>query len=250
MSAQHTPPNPIYDLLLTIILPSAVLEWLSQPDRLGPFWALVVALMIPLGFGIYTHFTRGGLNFFSVLGLVAIVLTGGLGLLKLDAFWFAVKEASVPIFLGLAFPLSHRWGKPLIESILLTPQLINRPLLDQSIVTPTQRTDFSKLLFKSSVGMAAGMVLSAVGNFLLAMYLLGGKEPGSEAFVKAIGKLNWAGFLVIGIPLCGVMLIVLTRFLKGVQHITGLERDDLMNPGQTVRRTVERPTSPPDGSGV
>lgn len=46
------------------------------------------------------------------------------------------------------------------------------------------------------------------------------------------------------------MLIVLTGFLKDVQRITGLERDDLMNPGQTVHRTVERPTSPTDSSGV
>ena len=46
------------------------------------------------------------------------------------------------------------------------------------------------------------------------------------------------------------MLIVLTGFLKGVQRITALERDDLMNPGQTVRRTIERPTSPTDQSGV
>jgi hypothetical protein len=239
MSAEPTPPNPIVDLLLTIILPSAALEWLSKPSRLGPFWALVVALMLPLGFGVYCYVTRGGLNFFSVLGLVAVMLTGGLGLLKLDAFWFAIKEASVPIFLGLAFPLSHRWGKPLIESILLTPQLINRPLLEKSIISPDQRTDFSKLLFKASLGMGSGMALSAIGNFLLAMFLLGGKEPGSEAFVKAIGKLNWAGFLVIGVPLCAVMFLVLTGFLKGVTRITGLEQDDLMNPGKTVRRTVD-----------
>lgn len=231
-------PNPIADLLLTVVLPSAALEWLSKADRLGPFWALVVALLMPLGFGIYCFITRGGLNFFSVLGLVAVLLTGGLGLLKLDAFWFAVKEASVPIFLGLAFPLSHRLGRPLVDSILLTPQLINRPALDNAIVTPEQRAGFSRLLWRASWGMGGGMLFSATANFFLAMRLLGDKAPGSEEFVKAIGTLNWAGFLVIGIPLMGVMLVVLFSFLRGVQRLTGLERDDLMNPGKTVRRQV------------
>lgn len=231
--------SPIADLLLTIVLPSAALEWLSVPARLGPFWALVVAAALPLGFGVYCFITRSGLNFFSVLGLVAVIVTGSLGLLKLDSFWFAIKEASVPVFLGLAFPLSHLWGRPLIESILLTPQLINRAVLQRALVTPEQRTSFAGLLLRASWGMGAGMLLSAVGNIALALHLLGGKEPGSEAFVKSIGTLNWAGFIVIGVPLLGIMFVVLMWFLRAVHRLTGLDRDDLMNPGKTVRKTVQ-----------
>jgi hypothetical protein len=36
------------------------------------------------------------------------------------------------------------------------------------------------------------------------------------------------------------MLLVMIRFLREIQKITGLERDDLLNPGRTVRRTVTR----------
>lgn len=230
--------SPVADLLLTVVLPSAALEWLSVPSRLGPFWALVVASLLPLGFGLYCYVTRSGLNFFSVLGLVAVIVTGGLGLLKLDAFWFAIKEVSVPVFLGLAFPLSHRWGRPLIESVLLTPQIVNRAAVQKALVTPMQQQSFDALLLRASWGMGSGMLLSAAGNFALALHLLGGKEPGSEAFVKSIGTLNWAGFLIIGIPLFGIMFIVLVWFLRALQRLTGLDRDDLMNPGKTVRRQV------------
>jgi hypothetical protein len=230
--------SPVADVLLTVVLPSAALEWLSEPSRLGPFWALVVAAMLPIGFGVYCYVTRSGLNFFSILGLVAVIITGGLGLLKLDAFWFAIKEACVPVFLGLAFPLSHRWGRPLIESILLTPQLINRAVLQRALVTPEQKESFAALLLRASWGMGSGMLLSAGGNFALAMHLLGGKEPGSEAFVKAIGTLNWTGFVIIGVPLFGIMFVVLMWFLRAVHRLTGLDRDDLMNPGKTVRKTV------------
>ena len=232
------PANPIADLLLTVVLPSAALEWLSEPARLGPFWALVAASLLPLGFGVYCYVTRSGLNFFSILGLVAVIVTGGLGLLKLDAFWFAMKEISVPVLLGLAFPLSHRWGRPLIESVLLTPQLIDRATLQRALVTPEQRRAFDALLLRASWGMGSGMLISAGANFALAMHLLGGKEPGSEAFVKGIGTLNWAGFIIIGVPLFAVMFVVLVWFLRAVQKLTGLDRDDLMNPGRTVRRRV------------
>ena len=233
------PANPIADLLLTVVLPSAALEWLSEPTRLGPIWALVIASLLPLGFGIYCYVTRSGLNFFSILGLVAVIVTGGLGLLKLDAFWFAIKEISVPVLLGLAFPMSHRWGRPLIESVLLTPQLINRAALQRALVTPDHQQAFSSLLLRASWGMGSGMLISAAANYSLAMHLLGGKEPGSEAFVKGVGTLNWAGFIIIGVPLFAVMFIVLVWFLRALQKLTGLDRDDLMNPGKTVKRTVQ-----------
>lgn len=239
MSTPSKPANPLADLLLTIVLPSVALEYLSKAERLGPFWALVVAALLPLGFGVYCYVTRSGLNFFSVLGLIAVLLTGGLGLLQLDAFWFAVKEASIPVFLGLAFPLSHRWGRPLIESILLTPQLINRPLIERTLATPQQRASFAALLLRASWGMGCAMFFSATANFFLALHLIGGKTPGSEAYVKAIGTLNWAGFLIIGLPMMGAMFMLLMWFLRALQKLTGLERDDLMNPGDTVRREVK-----------
>ena len=62
-----------------------------------------------------------------------------------------------------------------------------------------------------------------------------------QEYTKAIGRLNWAGFLVIGIPLMGVTLLLLLWLLRSVTRITGLERDDLMNQGTTVRRQVSNP---------
>lgn len=232
-------PHPLLDLGLTIILPSIALEKLSAPDKLGPVWALVVALLLPLGFGVWCYMQKRGLNFFSVLGLIAVLVTGGLGLLNLNAIWFATKEALFPVFLGIAFPLSHRWGKPLVSELLLNPQLINMPLLHQALDTPAKHSAFAALLKRASWGMTGTFLFSAVANFVLALYLLGEKAPGSEQYIKAIGRLNWAGFLVIGIPLMGVTLLLLLWLLRTLTRITGLERDDLMNQGTTVRRQVD-----------
>lgn len=236
-------PHPLLDLGLTIILPSIALEKLSAPDKLGPVWALVVALLLPLGFGVWCYMQKRGLNFFSVLGLIAVLVTGGLGLLNLNAIWFATKEALFPVFLGIAFPLSHRWGKPLVSELLLNPQLINMPLLHQALDTPEKHTAFARLLKRASWGMTGTFLFSAAANFLLALYLLGEKVPGSEEYTKAIGRLNWAGFLVIGIPLMGVTLLLLLWLLRTLTSITGLERDDLMNQGATVRRQVNNSAS-------
>lgn len=231
-------PHPLLDLGLTVILPSIALEKLSTPERLGPAWALVVALLLPLGYGIWCFTQKRGLNFFSILGLIAVIVTGGLGLLNLNATWFAAKEALFPVFLGIAFPLSHRWGKPLVSEMLLNPQVINLPLLHQALDTPAKHSSFAALLWRSSWGMTGTFLFSAAANFALALYLLGDKAPGSQEYTAAIGRLNWAGFLVIGIPLMGVTLLLLLWLLRSITRLTGLERDDLMNQGATVRRQV------------
>ncbi len=232
-------PHPLADLLLTVVLPSAALEWLSEPARLGPFWALVVSSLLPLSFGVYCWVTKAGLNFFSILGLLAVVVTGGLGLLKLDAFWFGIKEISVPVLIGLAFPLSHRWGKPMISAMLFAPHLLNERAVRESLDTASKLMGFDALLLRASWGMGASMLLSAALNFALAMYLLGGKEPGSEAYVQGIGTLNWGGTLIIGAPMLVAMMVVLRGFMIGLHRLTGLQKDDLMGPGRTVRTVVE-----------
>lgn len=231
-------PHALLDLLLTVIVPSVILELLSKPERLGPAWALVVALVMPLGYGIYCFASKHRLNFFSVLGLVAVTLTGGLGLLNLTAIWFAAKEAAFPVILGLAFPLSHRWGKPLIEELLLNPQVINQRACRKALDSNSKVEEFTSVLKRASWGMAAATFGSAIANSFLALALIGDHAPGSELYVKAIGKLNWLGFIVIGVPLLAVTLALLFWLLRRICSITGLERDDLLNPGKTVRRTV------------
>jgi len=231
-------PHPFADLLLTIILPSVVLESLSKPERLGPAWALVVALLLPLGFGVWCFIHKRGLNFFSVLGLVAIVITGGLGLLNLNAVWFAVKEAAFPIFIGIAFPLSFYWRRPLVNELLLNPQIINHTLLKQSLSTPEKQAAFSKLLGQASWALMGTMFVSAAANALLVLFYLKGTVPGTVEYTKAIGRQNWVGFIVIGVPMVAVTMTLLFWLLGRIQRLTGLERDDLMNPGTTVKRQV------------
>ena len=57
--------------------------------------------------------------------------------------------------------------------------------------------------------------------------------------MKGIGTLNWGGTLIIGAPLLAAMMLVMMSFMRGLRSLTGLRKDDLMNPGRTVRRVVE-----------
>ena len=234
----HHPPDLALDLSPNVVRLAHIPEHTSQPDDCGPGSAWIVAVAIQIGYGLWCYSPRRGMNFFAVCGLIAIVVTGGLGLLKLDLIWFSAKEAAFPLFLGLAFPLSLRFGRPLVSEMLLNPQVVNVPLIQQSLNTPERVSGFAHLLKQASWRMAGTMLCSAIANFFLCWYVLNGKTPGTEEYTQAIGRQNWMGFIVIGIPMVVVTMMLLFWLLKRVTALTGLERDDMMNGGQTVRRQV------------
>lgn len=233
-------PNPLADLVLTVVLPSLVLDQLSAPARLGPVGALIVSLLFPVVFAVWCWWKRAGWNLFSIIGFITVLLSGGLGLLKLDAFWFAVKESALPLALGAAFPLSYFFGRPLLGSLVMQPHLINLNTMRAALNSPDKNAEFQTALHRGSWFIGLATIGSSAGNFFLALYLLRDKEPGGETFVKGIGTLNWASVVVIGVPLCVVMLLVFVWLVRRIQAITGLEGADLLNPGRTVRRQVDR----------
>ncbi|MBL9117844.1 MAG: hypothetical protein JNJ83_22740 [Verrucomicrobiaceae bacterium] len=238
---QAKQPNPFVDLALTVLLPSFALESLSTKAWLGPnapIWALAIASALPLGYGVWCWLNKTGLNFFSVFGLIAVILTGGLGLMKLETHWFAFKEASVPVILGLCFPLSFLWKRPLVEALLFQPHIMNVTLLRKSVETEPKASQFRQLIWRASLGMGGMMLLSAVINYALAMWLLKGLVPQTPEHNSALSKLNWGGLLVIGVPMMAAMFFILLRLLRGIEEITGLDREDILNSGNTVRRSV------------
>ena len=75
------------DLLVSILIPSFILMKFSTPEYLGPSGALIIALAFPLGWGTFELIKYRKFNFIALLGLISVLLTGGIGLLELDAKW-------------------------------------------------------------------------------------------------------------------------------------------------------------------
>ena len=93
--------NLLVNIVCNIAVPSVVLTWGSKAAWLGPKGALIVALAFPLGYALYDLKERKKFNFISAIGFLSILITGSFALMKLDPFWFAVKEAAVPGVIGL-----------------------------------------------------------------------------------------------------------------------------------------------------
>lgn len=235
--------NPWQELIFTVLLPSLALEYLSADNRLGPFGALCASMVPPILFGLYSWHKKFTWNLFSIIGLGTVILSGILGLFEMSAFWIGIKESSISIVIALAFPVTAWFGKPLLDAIFMQPQFINVRAIQKARLEPHKDRAFKQMMLRCSWTTFIGMTLCSVGNFFYALYVLGDAVPGSEEFVKGLSKLNWMSMIVIGIPMTVIMMMVFFQFLKGAQTITQLEKDDLLNPGQTVRRKINGPQS-------
>lgn len=214
------------NLLFSIAAPMLILMKLS--DRLGSMNALLLALAFPLGYGIYDFWQRRQFNFIPTLGFVSTLATGGLGLMRLEPFWFAVKEASVPGLIGIAVLASHWTKRPLVRTFLLNEQVINLPRVNAAIDGRQMRGAFDALLKASTVLLAGSFFLSAFLNFVLARYLITAMPDTPEFNAQYGAMLGWS-WPVIVVPTMAVTIFALWRLVSGLQKMTGLTLDEILH---------------------
>ena len=218
--------NPFISIIFNIALPALVFYKLSSKDRLGPVYALLLGLSLPLIFGLQDFIRRRKANFISILGFVSILLTGSFGLMHLDGTWFAVKEATIPGLMGLAV-IGSTWTKfPLVKTILYNEKVIDVRLVDRELTARGNLARFQSLLVFTTCLLASSFFLSAALNFTLALNVL--KSPsGSPEFNQELGKMTALSYPVVVLPCMVITGIALWRLLAGIKAMTGLDLDTI-----------------------
>lgn len=193
---------------------------------LGPLWGLVIALAFPVGYGIYDFAARKKTNFLSIVGFGSVLLSGGLGLLKVGGFWFAVKEAAVPSVIGIAVLLSLRAKTPLVRELIFNDQILDVPRVEAALAQRQTQGPFEDLLKQASLWLACAFLGSAVLNFGLARYVLC-SPAGTPEFNAELGRMHMLSWPVIVAPSMAVMMLVFWRLIKGLTGLTGLSQDEI-----------------------
>ena len=257
MSAKKPPQeHPLANILINVIIPVLILSYLSKdpelqarlgkiakPWHIGPLKAMILALALPLGYGVW-HFikTRKG-NFFSALGMISILLSGGLtlylwnkdGTVKPNAgFLFGIKEALIPLVLGIAILTSHRTASPLIRVFLYNDSIFDIPKIETRVAEISAQADYDRLLLGATKLFATSFFLSSLMNLGLAQWFFRGFNAAAvdalEKYNAIIASVTGWGFAVIGVPIVIFLFFTLRRLLKGLEKLTGLTEDQLMLP--------------------
>lgn len=233
--------NLLLNLLFNIAIPTAVLSFLSKENRLGPGLGLAVAIAFPVVYAVWDYIVRRKMNAVSIIGFVSILLTGGLGVLKADGFWFAVKDAVIPLVIGIMILATLRSKRPLVHELLYNDQVLNTARIDAALAERGNKGAFDKLLFRSSCVLASGFLISSVTNYALARYLLK-SPPNTPEFNAELARMHLLSWPVIVLPSLAISLWALWQLLKGLEKLSGLPFDDLMHqPSGTTGAAGEGP---------
>ncbi len=216
--------NPLLNIGLNIALPAIVLMQLSREDRLGPVYGLLLALAFPVGYGLYDFVARRGFNFYSALGFVSVLLTGGIGLLKLPVEWLAIKEAAVPFVAGVAVLVSLRTRYPLIKTII--HQVIAVERVYAALQQRGRVQAYERRLVIVTYMVVFGLLVSTVLNYVLARVVVV-SDPGSTAFNEELGRMTALSFPVITVPSIIILVIALYYLVSGITKETGLDLQDI-----------------------
>lgn len=236
---QHQKPesgsSAIANLLFNIVLPVILLEKLS--DRFGadgPLIALIVALSFPLGYGLFEYLKFKKRNWISLLGFLNVLLTGGFALMSLEGIWFAVKEASIPLLIGLFVLASAYRKKPFIEILIYNPNFMDIERMEKELQERGNERAFHKHLRNSTLFLAGSFFLSAVLNFVLASLIFTKIDPSLELLEQQkilnsqISEMTWKSYLVIMLPSMICLFLILRYLALGISKFTGLKFTEVL----------------------
>lgn len=226
------PENGFVNIIVNVIVPVFILNKLST--QLGALNALILALAFPLGYGLWDLWQRKKVNYFSLLGLLNVGLTGGLAVASLDGHWFAVKEAVFPLLIGVFVLGSAFTQRPFIKTLLMNPQIMKTDVIDQKLRENNSLVEFESHLKISTYLLAGSFLISALLNYVLAIRIFKPLDPSlasearSVALNEQIAQMTSSSFLVIMVPSMIILFGILWYLLRGIKQHTGLALEEII----------------------
>lgn len=214
------------NLGFNIVIPTLILSKLSSDEYLGPVLGVVVALAFPVVYGLRDYVQAHKPNLFSIIGVISVLLTGGMSLLKLDPQYIAIKEAAVPTLLGIATLISIYTPYPLVRTFLFNDQVMQVDKVHAALEQRNAVAAFERHLTMASYMVAGSFFLSGVLNYVLAKRILV-SPPGSTELAQELGKMTALSFPVIAVPCTLVLAGTLYYLLSSIQKLTQLTLEEI-----------------------
>ncbi|GAB1265201.1 hypothetical protein NBRC116493_14410 [Aurantivibrio infirmus] len=220
--------NVFLELLINVVIPTLVLSFLSKEEYLGNKLALIVALSFPIIYGCKDFFGAHKINAFSILGVVTVALTGGMGLLEIDPKYIAIKEAAIPALLGIAVLISLKTRYPLVKTMIYNKKVLQVDKISQALKENNATEAFEKSLVNSSILLSMSFFLASITNYLLAKIVLV-SQPGTEEFNKELARMIALSYPVNVVPAMIVMGIAFFYTYRSIRKHTKLSFEEILN---------------------
>jgi hypothetical protein len=167
-------------------------------------------------------------GFIAILGFVSIFLTGIIGVFEFPTEWLAIKEAAVPLLIGLAVIISLKTPYPLVKKLIFNEELLDLKLIDEKLKENNNVFEIERILVKSTFMVAASFLLSTTLNFFLTKYIVV-SPAGTAAFNEELGTLTALSYPAIALPSTAVMFLAIYYVFKKITKLTGLKFEEILS---------------------
>lgn len=220
--------NQFINILFNIIIPLIILTRLSKDEYLGPVLGLLISLLFPLILGLYGLITRKQKSLISMVGFIGVLLTGIIGLMRFPPHWVAVKEALIPLIIGMVVLFSTKTSWQLITKVLFNREIFDIDKIQSRLDSNGLQIQLSRRLNKANLFLAYSFFLSAVLNFFLAKFTVQ-SMPGTTQFNEEIGRMTMLSFPVIVLPSILIMFFIFWYIMSSIKQLTQLNENEILS---------------------
>lgn len=210
------------ELVGAVVWPTIVLTFGGR--YLPPSAVLVAGLTPPVLLAVAGVVREGRPSVLSVIALVSVLVTGGVGLLQLDARWFALKEMLVPTAVGGLLIASARTRYALVGAVF--GQLFDPERLGAALSNSGQQARYDRAVAQATARMGAVTAASGPVSAAYALWSIR-SQTGTEAFTAELGSYTGWSFVLINLPVLALTVWVLRAALEEVEGAAGVPLDEL-----------------------
>lgn len=218
--------NQFINILLNIVIPVIILTKFSGDNHLGALYGLIAALALPFLYGIYGFIFHKRANYIALIGFAGVLLTGVIGLFQFSPQWIAVKEAAIPLIIGVIILISTKTSWQIITRFIYNRELLDIDRIEANISTPKAKIKLSTAINRANRLLAGSFFFSATLNYILAKIIVR-SMPGTLQFNEEIGKMTMLSFPVIVLPSVIIMMFILWYLFSTIKTLTRLSSDEL-----------------------
>lgn len=221
------------ELIAAVVWPTVMLTFGGR--YLSPPAVLVAGLTPPVVLAAAGVVREGRPSVLSVIALVSVLVTGGIGLLQLDARWFALKEMLVPTVIGALLIASARTPYAVMGAVF--GQLFDPDRLATALAATGQRDRYDRAIARGTANMGAITAGSGPVSAAFALWMIH-SPSGTEAFTAELGAYTGWSFVLVNLPVLALTVWALRGALIEVEAATGRSLEDLT-------RAAASPSTPP-----
>ena len=212
-------------LVVGFVIPTIVLLFLSGESRLGPLWAMVLALAFPLTLELYSLRIKRKPSLMSLFAIIGILVIGAISLLGLSEDWLALRRSIVYLAAALGLIIALHFKRDFVDRALA--KVINMDMVHAAARKKGVEKQLARHINKTSYVFAAFLLVIGAISYIVTIVFITA-TTGSSEFNAQYAELRILSLLYVTLLFFVGMTALLMYLVAGIEKLTGIKTEELL----------------------